>query len=262
VHGILTDGQIWEQVAACLSAARAGQIRIVLPDLPLGAHSHPVPNRRALTPAAVAAALAEILDAAGIPAAVLAGNDTGGAIAQIAAAAHPDRFPALMLTSCDALDHFPPLALRPLRSIIGLPGVTRAVAWLFSLPPLLQRPGPLNLLTRHPVDPALVASWMRNARQREIRRDFAAFFTACDRQATEAAADRLRSYPGPAVIAWSRRDRLFPAADAARLAAIIPHAQQHPIDDALTFSPLDQPQAVADAILLAMNGLPAGSPVG
>jgi len=257
VHGMLADGRIWDQVAAHLATARGSQIRVVLPDLPMGAHRHAVPDRQALTPPAVAATLAEILDALQISEAVLAGNDTGGAVAQIAVAGNPDRFPGLVLTSCDALDHFPPPALRPLQRMIALPGVTCAVVWMFSRPQLLARPGPLNLVARHPIDPALVADWMRNARQREIRRDFAAFFAACDKLATLAAAQHLRSYPGRAVIAWSRGDRLFPARDADRLAEIIPHARQHPIDDALTFSPLDQPQAVADAILLAMDSMTA-----
>ena len=41
------------------------------------------------------------------------GFDTGGAIAQVAAAAHPDRINRLALMSCDAFEHFPPRLIKP-----------------------------------------------------------------------------------------------------------------------------------------------------
>ena len=58
-----------------------------------------------------------------------------------------------------------------------------------------------------------------------------------------AAAHAAQSFPR----------QLVAPAPSGRLAEVIPHARQYPIDDALTFSPLDQPQAVADAILLAVD---------
>jgi hypothetical protein len=46
-------------------------------------------------------------------------------------------------------------------------------------------------------------------------------------------------------IAWSRGNRLFPRRDAEQLAAMIPRATLHWIDDALIFRSLDQPGEVA-----------------
>jgi hypothetical protein len=44
---------------------------------------------------------------------ILVGNDTGGAIAQVAATGSPARLGVLVLTSCDAFEHFPPPILKP-----------------------------------------------------------------------------------------------------------------------------------------------------
>src|SRR6185437_2597318 len=61
-----------------------------------------------LTMEGVAALVAEFLEALELDDVVLVGNDTGGAIAQIVATTAPERLGALVLTSCDAFEHFPP----------------------------------------------------------------------------------------------------------------------------------------------------------
>src|SRR5262249_44870241 len=58
--------------------------------------------------------LAEVLDALGIARVDLVGNDSGGAIAQIFAAHHPDRLNSLVLTNCDVHDGWPPPQVLPL----------------------------------------------------------------------------------------------------------------------------------------------------
>jgi len=40
-------------------------------------------------------------------------NDTGGLVTQLVAVHHPERVGALVLTSCDAFEHFPPPILKP-----------------------------------------------------------------------------------------------------------------------------------------------------
>ena len=56
--------------------------------------------------ARVAAMVDEFLTALDLDDVVLVGNDTGGAIAQIVAGEFGDRVGALVLTSCDAFEHF------------------------------------------------------------------------------------------------------------------------------------------------------------
>ena len=244
-HGMLVDGRLWDQVAAELPPS----VALIAPDLPLGAHATPVPDRAMLTAEGIAGALIDILDHLGIQTAVAVGSDTGGALTQIAVGDHLTRFSGLVLCSCDALSHCPPPLLRPLRPIVGTPGLLRTVGWAFSLKPTFASPGPLNLLCKKPVDESLVTSWLSPFRTSPaIRSDFAAFFKTMRRDLTLKAAEQLRTFSGPTVIAWSRGERLFPRRDAEQLAAMIPRATLHWIDDALTLSPLDQPSAVAQAI--------------
>jgi pimeloyl-ACP methyl ester carboxylesterase len=62
----------------------------------------------------VAAMISEFLDALHLDDVVLVGNDTGGAIAQIVATTYPERLGGLVLTSCDAFEHFPPKGFAPI----------------------------------------------------------------------------------------------------------------------------------------------------
>lgn len=257
VHGALVDGRIWDGMAMRL----AGQATVLLPDLPLGAHRTAVPDRSRLTPPHLAGALVDLLDELGVAAPTVVGNDSGGALTQVAVAAYPDRFAGLVLTSCDAFAHFPPPLLRPLPKVVRIPGVTRALARLFSIPGLFSRPGPLNLLAAAPVDPVLVRSWMAPVLTDDgVRDDLTAFVRGMDKAHTLAAADRLGAWSRPAVIAWSRRDRIFPPTDGERLAATLPGARLVWIEDALTFSMLDQPDAVAAAVRTVLAAVRAEAP--
>src|SRR5262249_26197556 len=58
--------------------------------------------------------IAEFLDALGIEMIDLVANDSGGAIAQIFAAHHPNRLTSLVLTNCDVHDGWPPPQALPL----------------------------------------------------------------------------------------------------------------------------------------------------
>ena len=257
VHGALVDGRIWDGVATRL----AGRATLLLPDLPLGAHRAAVPDRSRLTPPDLAGAIVDVLDGLGGTApAVVVGNDSGGALTQVAVATHPDRFAGLVLTSCDAFEHFPPPLLRPLPWLVRVPGVTRAIARLLSLPALFSRPGPLILLVTRPVDAALGRSWLEPVLTDDgVRDDLTTFVLSMDKRHTLRAAERLADWARPAVVAWSRRDRFFPPQDGERLAATLPDAELVWVEDALTFSMLDQPDAVAAAVNRVLDRVGAGA---
>ena len=48
---------------------------------------------------------------------------------------------------------------------------------------------------------------------------------------------------------WATEDKFFPYSDAERLASMIPDGRLAPIHDSYTFTPIDQPQAIADAVV-------------
>jgi pimeloyl-ACP methyl ester carboxylesterase len=58
--------------------------------------------------------VADFLDALDLQQVILVGNDSGGAIAQVVAARHPQHLGGLVVASCDAFDNHPPKLFRPL----------------------------------------------------------------------------------------------------------------------------------------------------
>jgi pimeloyl-ACP methyl ester carboxylesterase len=65
---------------------------------------------------------------------------------------------------------------------------------------------------------------------------------------TIEAAERLRGFGRPALIAWAAEDKVFPVADARRLAATLPDARLELLHDTLTYIPEDQPEPLARLI--------------
>ena len=244
VHGALVDSRLWDAVARRLSSDHT----VVLPDLPLGAHERPVADARRLTPSSVADSLIDLMDALDLPKATLVGNDTGGAIAQIAAARHGDRIDQLILTSCDAFEHFPPRVVRPFLWLGWCPPLLRLVGWAFGA--IRGRSSPLwRLLARTGLDGATAAAWMRPIRtSKAVRRDTAALLRSVRPADTLDAAARLRHYHGDVLVAWSTDDLVFPRSDARRLAEQVPRAELQLIDGARTFSSLERPERLAGLI--------------
>lgn len=244
VHGAIVDGRLWDETARRLAA----HARVVLPDLPLGAHRRAVPDRSRLTPTELAGALVDVLDGLDLDRAVLVGNDTGGALVQLAAAAQPDRVAGLVLAGCDAFGHFPPPLLRPLPALAALPGTTGLLVRALGVPALFTTPGRLNLFTARGFDRALVRDWLRPARtDPAVRADLTALIRSMRPGPLLAAAEALPALAGRAAVVWGRRDRVFPPRDAERLADLLGTAVTW-LDDALTFVPRDRADAVADAV--------------
>ena len=60
---------------------------------------------------------------------------------------------------------------------------------------------------------------------------------------------RLYRLAAPTLLVWGARDRLLPAAYAARWRELVPHAQLAEVEGAAHMLPLEQPEAVAKALL-------------
>ncbi len=63
------------------------------------------------------------------------------------------------------------------------------------------------------------------ARRQHGARDLRRFTGSLHRQSTLQAAERLREFTKPALIAWSADDEFFPLEDGSRLAAALPDAR-------------------------------------
>jgi pimeloyl-ACP methyl ester carboxylesterase len=87
-------------------------VRCVALDLPLHGRS-PAPADGDYSLAALADTVAAFCEALELSDVDLVANDTGGAVAQIFAARHPERLRTFTLTNCDTHDNVPPPAFQP-----------------------------------------------------------------------------------------------------------------------------------------------------
>lgn len=250
VHGYMMGGELWRPVGTRL--AERG-LRCIAPTWPLGAHPQPLRRGADRTITGVADMVAETLQALDLRDVVLVGNDTGGVLTQLVAVHHPERLGALVLTSCDAFEHFPPPILKPLILAAASKATFRAAAQAMRLPAARRRA--YAGLAHTDIDD-LTQQWVRPAlSDPAITEDLRRFTLSLRQEVTTAVAARLPEFDKPALIAWSADDVFFEQADGARLAQLIPQGRLEVIADARTFSMLDQPDRLAD--LLSSIAVPA-----
>ena len=249
-HGLLVDGRIWDQVAAAVASQG---FTVVLPDLPLGAHSVAVADRSKLRTRGVADCLFDVADSLGIERFSILGFDTGGAIAQVAVASRPERIERLALMSCDAFEHYPPMLVKPFKWAARWSPAMSLVLKTLSDNKYQHVPLPLGLVAKHKIDPSLVKAWSEPPSDPEIRADLVAFILQMSSVDTLDAAEKLRHFAGPSMVMWSRKDKVFPRKDAHRLTALLPGCQLRWIDDSYTFASLDNPTRMIELVLEFLN---------
>jgi pimeloyl-ACP methyl ester carboxylesterase len=256
VHGYGMGSSLWRALGERLASAG---LRCIAPTWPLGAHTEPA--NRELTMESVAGLVAEFLTALELEDVVLVGNDTGGAIAQIVATTAPERLGALVLTGCDAFEHFPPPILKPL-----IAAARSSATFVAASAPLRTRVGRTFAYGRlaHADIDQMVVEWTRPAlTDRRIREDLRQFTASLSRETTVRAAAALPGFDKPALIAWSADDAFFGIEDGRRLAEVLPDARFELIEQARTFSMIDQPDRLAELIRSFVTGrTPAGAAVG
>lgn len=241
VHGYMMGGQLWRQVSARLSERG---LRCIVPTWPLGAHPEPLRPGADRSIHGVARIVADALTALDLDDVVLVGNDTGGVVTQLVAVHHPERIGALVLTSCDAFEHFPPPILKPLIAASRSKALFRAGAQVFRIP--LVRKRAYAGLAYTDLD-ALTREWVGNTQSKPaVAEDLRQFTSSLRPEVTTEVAKRLPEFDKPTLIAWSADDVFFELGDGERLARIIPQARLEVINDARTFSMLDQPDQLAD----------------
>jgi pimeloyl-ACP methyl ester carboxylesterase len=251
-HGLLVDGRLWRKVTPLLD----DRFRCIAPDLPLGSHREPMNPDADLTPPGVARILADFMAALDLDDVTLVGNDTGGAISQLVATRHPERLGRLVLTPCDAYENFLPPFFRPLQYAAKVPGLLTAVMQPTRIGAVQRSPLGFGLLiSKDAMDPEVIDSWVRpylgNA---GIRRDTIKFLKAISNRYTLEAAERLRDFDRPTLIAWAPEDRFFKFRYAERLAEAIPNARLVRIENSRTFVSEDQPERLAEEIASFVGG--------
>ncbi|MGW0548525.1 alpha/beta fold hydrolase [Streptomyces altiplanensis] len=244
VHGVAFDESLWQPVVEDLCA----DFRVVVPVLPLGSHRRPVRPGTDLSAHGVAALLAEFLDRLDLRAVTLVQNDAG--TAQLLVGTHDKRVGRLVLTSCEALDNYPPGTQgRILQAAIHVPGGLFLLLQSFRSPFLAGMRSSLGGMAKYPIPYKLVRRWYGPLLTGPgVRRDFAAFLRSTRKGTYLRAAERLRTFDRPALVAWGAEDRMMPPETGRRLAELLPHGRYVEIPDSRTLIPLDNPGGLCAAL--------------
>jgi haloalkane dehalogenase len=225
LHGFPLNGFQWRGVLPRLAPLR----RCIAVDLP-GLGFTRMRDGQSLDPDAQVAMLRELLDVLGIARVDLVASDSGGAIAQLLLARHPERVRSLLLTNCDTEIDSPPPALQP---VIELAREGRFVdTWLgpwFDDPVLARSPEGIGGMCyadpRHPTDEAIEMYFgpLLSTRVRTAAAD--AYAVALARNALLGTEALLRRTRAPARIVWGTADPIFSAESPAYLARVLGGSQ-------------------------------------
>ncbi|HVV18466.1 MAG TPA: alpha/beta hydrolase [Pseudonocardiaceae bacterium] len=252
VHGLLVNADLWRNVVPAV--ADAG-FRCLAPDWPLGSHTVPMPPAADLSPPGVAGLIAEFLDTLDLADVTLVANDTGGALVQLLMTRHPERIGRVVLTPCDAFEYFFPPGFAYLPKIAAVPGAVWSMTRALSIPAVQHSSLGFGMTSRQRIPADVLASYTAPARRDAgVRRDLRRFLRGVHNRYTLAAAELLPSFTKPVLLVGAENDRVFPAALAARLAALLPDSRQVTVADSYTFIPEDQPAELAKLVVEFMSG--------
>jgi pimeloyl-ACP methyl ester carboxylesterase len=245
VHGLLVNVNLWRKVVPSL----AGDFRCICLDMPLGSHLKAMPKDADLTPYALADLVADTIEKLGLEKVTLVGNDTGGAISQLVATRRPERIGRLVLTPCDAFDNFPPTVFKVSLAPAAIPALVPLVFGPMRMRAPRRAPFAFGWLTKRPVDRDAEDSYvLPPLGDKGVRRDVAKILRGVHTKYTLEAAEKLRNFSSPALLAWASEDKFFKPEHAERLAKIIPDARVEWIDDSYSFVSEDQPGRLAELI--------------
>ena len=207
VHGVLLNGHLWRYQLAHLSDIR----RCIAVDLLAHGDTEIAPDQD-VSVTANANMLRAFLDALNIAQVDLVGNDSGGGIAQIFAALHPERVRSLTLTDCDTHDNWPPEAFKPFLAMAAAGGLRGTLDAMLSDKSIYRSPQALGPAYEHPehMTDESIEQYLRPLIRSEQRtRDLERFLAAFDNEHTLAVEARLKMLQVPTLIVWGTDDVYF-----------------------------------------------------
>jgi pimeloyl-ACP methyl ester carboxylesterase len=241
VHGLGTNGALWRNVIEQVDDTT----RCIAVDLPLHGGTAP---REDLSVTAMAQVIVDLCQGLGLDQIDLVANDTGGAVAQIVAARHPELLRSLVLTNCDTEGNFPPQSFMPVIEAAArgeiAPLVTVAAADL-----AVARTSPLATGYEHPdkvPDEVWRAYLMPIGQTIERARLFERMLAGLDPAELEAVSGQLRRLNVPVLLVWGNADEALGIEWAYRLRDLIPGAREVvEIDGGKLFFPEERPEELA-----------------
>src|SRR5262245_3981108 len=224
LHGCPFSSFIWRQVIPSLSP----RYRCLAPDL-LGLGDTETPEDADWSLPAQARTVVGFLDALGVRSAHVVGHDHGGAVAQLLAAAHPDRVDRLILSNAEAYDNWPSADELSFVRATQLPILGALILWLWSWRPLLRT----TLVSGKAVHdaavltPELLHGYARSNlgdrhRRAKTRRFLGGQLDPANNRITAELLPGLRRFDHPTLLVWARDDPHFGPEWAEKLARDIP----------------------------------------
>ena len=239
VHGIATNAYLWRHVMDALS----GQRRCIAIDLPLHGQS-PVTAEQDLSLAALAAGLDDFCEVLGLTEIDLVANDTGGAIAQIFAARHPQRLATLTLTDCDTVDNLPPEAFKPMVELAAAGNLAPSAVEMFAN---LEAAAQISFASGYEhldrIDRDVIRSYLQPCFGTiERARQFERLLVSLDVGDLQAVMPQLRELTVPTLVVWGTGDEFFDVSWAYWLRDTIPGTTRVvTVDGARMFFPEERP---------------------
>jgi len=254
VHGVPLNGYHWRHVIERVQHRR----RCIAIDL-MGLGYTDIGPSQDVSFTMQARMIAEVMNALEIETVDLVGNDSGGAIAQIFAAHHPERLTSLVLTNCDVHDGWPPPQVQPIMQHAR----TGTLAPIFQ--PMLDRPdlarqrharGESVPLFRSYADPSVLTDEIIRlylqpllSSQQRIEA-FQRYWLGFDNAHTVAIHSALKTLHVPTLIVWGLNDIFFDITWAYWLKGTIPGAKRViEVADARLFFPEDRPDSLTGPML-------------
>jgi len=248
VHGVLVNGFLWRHQLARLGSTTRRCIA-----LDLLAHGATVigPGQD-VSSTANAEMLRQFLDAMKIDQVDLVGNDSGGGMALIFAALHPQRVRSLTLTDCDTHDNWPPEAFKPFLALSAAGGLRGALETMRADKNFYRSADALGPAYEHAgqVEDATIEMYLHSHLASEQRtRDLQRFLAAFDCSHTVAIESKLRTLKAPTLIVWGTDDVYFDVKWSHWLAQAIPGTRRRvEWDGARLFFPEERWQAFNDEL--------------
>ena len=245
VHGVLLNSALWRHVIAELKSDR----RCIAIDI-LGHGATRTGPDQDLSFVSQAAMIEAFLEAIGIDQVDLVANDSGGGIAQMFAAEHPERIRTLTLTDCDTHDNYPPETLKGFIALAKNGQIGATIQRVFDEPEFGKNL--LGTAYEHPEElsratiEAYLGPWLEADRAKDLER----FLTQNEDNAQSTRIEsKLRQLAAPALVVWATDDVFFDKRWAYWLKDTLPNVTEVvEVPGAKLFFPEERPEALIEPI--------------